>query len=38
MIAMILSILGIQTTVPEPQVMPMTWEMEAVWVPEEVSE
>lgn len=38
MIAMILSILGIQTIAPEPQVMPMTWEMEAVWVPEEVSE
>ena len=38
MIAMILSILGIRATVPEPQVMPMTWEMEAVWVPEEVSE
>lgn len=38
MIAMILSILGIQAIEPEPQVMPMTWEMEAVWVPEEMSE
>jgi hypothetical protein len=38
MIAMILAVFGIRSIDPEPRVMPMTWEMEAVWVPEEVSE
>ena len=38
MIAMILAFLGIQTIEPEPQVVPMGWEMEAVWIPMEVSE
>jgi hypothetical protein len=38
MIAMILVALGIRVVNPAPTVMPMTWEMEAVWVPEEVSE
>lgn len=38
MIAMILAALGIRVVEPEPMVMPMTWEMEAVWIPEEVTQ
>jgi hypothetical protein len=38
MIAMILAVLGIRAIEPEPQVVPMDWEMEAVWIPMEVSE
>jgi len=34
MIEMILAFLGIHSTELEPQVFPVSWEMEAVWVPE----